>query len=195
MKISKPTFNPIECKIVISVESNLFRKYFVNFNGLIKNSKSVPSNTEVIQTGSNTVDIKFPTDKSNVAKKTDGNTEYGLVAIDPKDINGINKTLNSFVNSAIRRELKIIEFIPLEGYPIENMQKEIRACVKAKRSICIIKNYDEYLNCSKNDYKFNQYLINYDDDEYIDASLLIYEGNIKELRKTYYSKLQYTEWI
>ena len=51
------------------------------------------------------------------------------------------KTVYNFLLGAIRYEYRKTEFIPLEGYPIEKMQKEISEAVKNKRQGAI-----DYLN-------------------------------------------------
>ena len=105
------------------------------------------------------------------------------------------KTVYNFVIGAIRHEYKKTEFIPLEGYPIENMQKEVPEAVKNKRRLCIIKDYDEFLNAEKTSKPiYHQYIIEPGSSEYADVVIMIYKGDLEQIRKIYKDKLKLEDW-
>ena len=193
MKFSQ-TFNPDNNKIVFILETNLITRYFSNLKGLVEGDKDVPSDIQVEQKNSNTAFISFsPGPESSIQKSSDGFS--GRVAIDSKKIESINRVLNKFTRCALKKELSTTEFIPLKGYPEENLKEEIVAALKGKRKLCILQDYDEYLNMQEKDlYEFHQYILEYGTNEYVDAVLFIRNGNFKKLRELYGDKLVLTNW-
>lgn len=188
------TFNPDNNKIVFILETNLITRYFSNLKGLVEGDKDVPSDIKVEQKNSNTAFISFsPGPESSIQKSNDGLT--GRVAIDAKKVESINRVLNKFTRCALKKELSTTEFVPLKGYPEENLKEEIVAALKGKRKLCILQDYDEYLNMQEKDlYEFHQCILEYGTNEYVDAVLFIRNGNFKKLRELYSDKLVLTNW-
>ena len=191
------TFNPDNNKVVFILETNLLNRYFPNLKGLVENDKDVPSDIEVEQRNSNTALISFsPGPESGKVQKEDqgGGSSY-RIAIDSRKVESINRVLNKFTRCALKKELSTTEFVPLEGYPEENLKEEIISALKGKRKLCILKDYDEYLSMQeKGLYVFHQYILEYGTNEYIDAVLFIRNGNFKKLRDLYSDKLVLTDW-
>lgn len=190
------TFNPDNNKVVFILETNLLNKYFSNLKGLVENDKDVPSDVEVEQKNSNTAFISFsPGPESNVQKNEENSGGYFKVAIDSRKLKSINKVLNKFTRCALKKELSTTEFVPLNGYPEENLKEEIIGALKGKRKLCILRDYDEYLNMQDKElFVFHQYILEYGTNEYVDAVLLIRNGNFKKLRELYSDKLVLTDW-
>lgn len=190
------TFNPDNNKVVFIIETNLLNRYFPNLKGLVENDKDVPSDIEVVQRNSNTALISFsPGPESNIQKSETGGSGAFRIAIDSRKVDSINKVLNKFTRCALKKELSTTEFVPLKGYPEENLKEEIILALKGKRKLCILKDYDEYLNMQEKDmYVFHQYILEYGTNEYIDAILFIHNGNMKKLKELYGDKLVLTDW-
>lgn len=187
----QPGFNPEENRVTINVETNLLVKYYQNFVGLVKSTEGVPSGINVKRCGSNVAEVSFPV--GDDARKT----ETG-VAIDSRKMEKIQDVINDFVNSALRHELKRTEFIPLTGYPLEDLQNDVKNASKAKRNLCIIGDYDEYLRMEKDRlYEFHQIILEHGTSEWADAILMILEGNkgLEELKKIYEPKLDFVCWF
>ena len=142
------TFNPDNNKVVFIFETNLLNRYFPNLKGLVENDKDVPSDIEVEQRNSNTALISFsPGPESSNVQKTESNGSGAYrIAIDSRKVESINKVLNKFTRCALKKELNTTEFVPLTGYPEENLKEEIIGALKGKRKLCILRDYDEYLN-------------------------------------------------
>lgn len=189
-------FSPEEKKITISVETGLLGKYYNNFNGILKDrSKSLPEGWKVEYKSPNTAVISFPAPSDTTFKESETNKGSMLIGVNPKNIMPILDTIESFVNMALRYELKRTEFIPLNGYPIENLKEDVQVAVKGKRSFCIIGEYAEFLSMEKKrEYKFHQYMVRYGTEDYSDVAVLLYEGKLDELREIYTPKLKLTEW-
>ena len=192
------TFNPDNNKVVFILETNLLIRYFPNLKGLVENDKDVPSDIEVEQRNSNTALISFspgPESGSSVQKMGDKDSSSYRIAIDSRKVESINRVLNKFTRCALKKELMSTEFVPLQGYPEENLKEEIVAALKGKRKLCILKDYDEYLSMQeKEQYLFHQCILEYGTNEYVDAILYIRNGNMKKLRELYNDKLVLTDW-
>lgn len=190
------TFNPDNNKVVFILETNLLNRYFPNLKGLVENDKDVPSDIEVEQRNSNTALISFsPGPESNIQKNESGGAGSFRIAIDSRKVDSINKVLNKFTRCALKKELSTTEFVPLKGYPEENLKEEIILALKGKRKLCILRDYDEYLNMQEKElYIFHQYILEYGTNEYVDAVLYIRNGNFKKLRELYTDKLVLTNW-
>ena len=193
MKNIVPSYNPVSGNLEITIEMNLLRKYFSNFEGLISMDKDLAERgCKATQTGSTSALVSIPVDQSSAPVNENG---VGRIDADSSGVMSLFKVLNSFVNSAIKKELKITEFIPLSGYPVEDLQKDIVAAVEGKRNLCIIGEYSEYLEKQKSgNFSYHQYMIDYGTEEYVDVAILLKEGKLDELRKLYEPKLVYTEW-
>ncbi len=190
------TFNPDNNRVVFILETNLLTRYFPNLKGLVENDKDVPSDIEVEQRNSNTALISFsPGPETSVQKsEVNGGGSY-RVAIDSRKVESINRVLNKFTRCALKKELSTTEFVPLHGYPEENLKEEIIGAVKGKRKLCILQDYEEYLNMQDKElYIFHQYILEYGTNEYVDAVLYIRNGNFKKLRELYSDKLVLTDW-
>lgn len=193
MNIS-PGFDPNNNRITFNVKTNLLVKYFSNFSGLILNDKTLPKGIEVSQESENSAVISFPAPENAIKKETEN---MKAIAIDVNIVNKIENIVNMFVRSGLRKELKTTEFIPLYGYSIENLSKEIIQAYKNGRNYCIVKDYDEYLNMvEKNEYKFHQYVLSKElnKKDYMDVTLLIYNKNIEEVRNKFEKKLKLKNW-
>lgn len=126
--------------------------------------------------------------------------DVNVVAVPLNDTNNpigkMNQLINDFINSAINHKIRNTEFVPLINYPYDKLREDIVEAVKAKRNICIVDDYFNYLKSTGDkSLVFNQYYINYIDSEYADAAILIKEDNIKEFKKQFSSKLKEVSWI
>lgn len=194
MKIES-TYSPSDNKVIFTVESNLFTKYYPNFSTLLNDCDKLPKGITTEKGGEdNQVKIQFPLPEESEVKTLGRNSSLAAVSINVKDVNAINDFLDDFTNTALRYELKRTEFIPLEGYPVDNLHEEIVDAVKNKRNLCIIENFKQYQERDKNEYKFNQYIIQYGTEEYADAVLMIYNKDLEKLSKVWKDRLSLTEW-
>lgn len=194
MKELVPGYNPTNGDLEFTIELNLFRNYFPNFEGLIKMDEELTKcNAKVRQVEPNKAIVAFPINKDNIRQV---NNETASVRFDNvSGLKALYNVLNSFTRVAIKKELRTTEFIPLNGYPVEDLQKDIRAAVKGKRKLCIIKDYSEYLEKQKDhNLVYLQYIVEYGTNEYADAVLMILDGDMDSLRKIYTPKLVRTEW-
>lgn len=186
MIVISTSFNPVEKRFTILIDTKLVDKYFANLSGLVKKTDELPSDITVEKINNKSALITFS------VTQTIENPE-NLKSIKPVD--ELMKTLYNFVIGAIRYEYKQTEFIPLEGYPIENMQREITGAVKNKRRLCIIKDYDEFLNAEKTSKPiYHQYMIEPNSSEYADVVIMIYKGDLEQLNKIYKNKLKLEDW-
>ena len=194
MKELVPGYNPANGDLEFTIELNLFRNYFDNFEGLVKMDEELSKcNVKVRRVELNKAIVAFPIDKDNIRRV---NNDTASVRFDNvRGLRALYNVLNSFTRVALKKELSTTEFIPLNGYPVEDLQKDIQVAVKAKRKLCIIDEYSEYLRMQKeNELVYHQYIVDYGTSEYADAVLLILDGNMSELKRMFSSKLERTEW-
>ena len=194
MKELVPGYNPVNGDLEFKIELNLFKNYFSNFEGLVKMDEELAKcNAKVRRLEPTVAVVAFPVDKENIKKVND---ETASVRFDNVEgLRALYNVLNSFTRVALKKELSTTEFIPLNGYPIESLQEDIKAAVKGKRKLCIIDEYSEYLRMqNENCLVYRQYVVDYGTSEYADAVLLLLEGNMSELKKIYSPKLVRTEW-
>ena len=196
MKLT-PSFDYEEKKILFIVETNLLNRYFANLEGLVKKELHIVQDIAVEQRSSNVAVISFSVGNSGVSERSHGESgKEVMIRIDGNTANKLHSVLHKFEKCALKKELNTTEFIPLDGYPVENLKEEILSCIKDKRRLCIIKDYQEYLNMEETGkYVFNQYVVEYDTDEYANAVLFIRNGDFDKLREIYESKLVLTDWL
>jgi hypothetical protein len=117
------------------------------------------------------------------------------IGIDPNSINIFQTIINSVVSSALKKELKTTEFIPLHGYSSKNLKNDIQEAVKNKRKLCIIKDYSEYtaLTTSKK-YVFHQIMVEYGTRDYTETAILLYNEDMKSLRDKFEDSLKLEDW-
>lgn len=193
MKVT-PGFDPRNKKITLEFQTNLLKKYYPNFEGMITADSSIPSGTNVQQTREDTAVITFPVPK-NTSIKNDSENGVGYIAVEPENMEIFGNVINKFVNAALRREFKTTEFIPLEGYPIEKLRNEIRSALENKRNFCIIDTYENYLKLTqKNNYEFNQAILEFGSTDYAKTAVLVYRSDIEGLRKMWSERLKLDSW-
>ena len=187
-------FDPDSSCMTIAVETNLLIKYYTNLEGMFLATKNKPEGLTVTQRNRNTAIVAFPIPKSQIQVQKE--MQRAMVGIDKRVMDDVMNVISKFVNSAIRKEFKTTEFIPLVGYPLKDLKEDIKKAITAGRRFCIIDTYDNYLKQAeqKRDYVYNQYIVEPKTDEYADVAILIETGDMKTLRKLYTDKLRVTEW-
>jgi len=188
MIVISTSFNPVDKKFSMLLDTKLINNYFANLSGLVKKVDELPNDIVIEKVNFKTALITFSVNTPNL--NINDNGEFNS-----KPVSELIKTVYNFVIGAIRHEYKKTEFIPLEGYPIEKMQKEIPEAVKNKRRLCIIKDYDEFLNAEKTSKPiYHQYIIEPNSSEYADVVIMIYKGDLEQINKIYKNKLKLEDW-
>lgn len=109
---------------------------------------------------------------------------------------GIDRLIQDFTNRVMKRKLSKSEFIPLYGYSVENLQKDIVEAIRNKRDFVVMDKYSEYVKFTKRDTEtLNQFRVSYGSNEYSDVAIYIHSGNMKKLREIWLPKLERQEWI
>lgn len=192
MKVT-PGFDPNSKKIKLEFKTNLLKKYYSNFAGMISNDSNIPNGTNIEQVGDDTAVISFPLPK-NSQIKNDDERGIGFIAVDPKSMEIFSEVINRFVNAALRKEFRTTEFIPLEGYPISNLKEEIKEAIKNKRNFCIIDTYENYKRLKEINYEFKQAYVNFGTSDYSKTAVLIHRLDIEGLKKMWSEKLSIGNW-
>ena len=185
MKVSNG-FDKDKGEITVKIQTNLFKKYYNNFVGICKDrAVEMPEQYKVVQESPDTATISFPLPKDAVVRSN----SVGV------DLGSLMSVINFFTGSALRYELEHTEFIPITGYPEEDLQKDIKTSVKNKRNLCILGSYSEYQKMeAEHKYEFRQTYVTYGTKEWSDTVLMILSGEFDKLREYYEPKLVFTEW-
>lgn len=193
-----PSFDPDKQRIVIMLECNLLDKYYNLFASLVLDSPDLPKGTEVEQDNNGSAVVSFPmcdAEKKMTSTSPENENSVQRIAIDQRKVEELNRIINVFMNEALKSELSMTEFLPLNGYDEESLKKDVRQAVKNKRIFCILKDYSEYLErTSSREYKFHQIIIEPGSEEYADIAISIYAGELDALRKKYEPKLTLVDW-
>ena len=189
-------------RLVISITSNLFTDYYPHFEGLVKDSSGnkLPDKTEVIRQGKDTAMLSFPIPMSpETVKGEEGGDEQVQKIGVPMDLyNSVMGFIYLFTDKAIKNMDKTREYLPLKGYPEEELKKDVVNALKNKRDLLIIDTYSAWINgMNTGERSFNQYLVKYktQQSEYCDIVLMITNGKFKEWRKKYKPQLTQVNWI
>lgn len=185
-------FDPDSNTVILNITSNLIGDYYYNFAGLIKNNPSSPQGIQVSKKGDNMAVVHFPLPKEAKIEKID-NTRAAVKV----DMANLNNIINKAVNDALRYKVRHTEFIPLTGYPLEDLQADVKNAISNKRNFCILRDYQEYLDSagSNNVYRYNQYYVNYGTPEYADIAISIINGEMDELIKQIGPKIKFQDWV
>ena len=186
-------------QLILSVTSNLIEKFYPNLCGLVKNTGNLPQGIQISRKDKKTAIVSFPVPQESVVPM-EGNPQ--LKGVNSAVFTPVIMMIREFTNLGLRNLTKRREFLPLNGYPEEDLQKDVIACLKAKRDIVIIDEYQAYLDNmdptkASGAYSFNQYVLSYEEDasEYCDVAIMIERGHFKEWRKIYSEKLVRTDWF
>lgn len=179
--------------INLSITSPLVDKYYSNLSGMLTKSKDSPQGLKIEKVGSDTAVVEFPVGTVGPLGPAQGSGMTSVMGI-----------IRRFVIGSLKYRTKRTEFCPIldfKGgkpgeYSFEQLQKDVEAAVKAKRSLTLIDTYQSYLNNQKEmKYVFNQYVVEYGTNEYCDVVILIQQGKLGELQKLYKGKLKTTNWF
>lgn len=186
-------------EFVFKIECNFFKKYFSNFVGYLNKQNNVferdfdIKDYSVERLSDNTIKLGFPLPDGAI-NMTGSN---GVAAVKVPNVGPIvEKVINTFTNKALNYELLHTEFIPLSGYPLKDLQEDVKKSVSGKRNLCVLKTYDEYLKSEKDHkYEFNQLMVDYGTNDWADIVLLILDGDMDALREMCSHRLKLEEWF
>lgn len=190
-------------RLVISITSNLFTDYYPHFEGLVgkESGNKLPDKTEVMRQGKDTAMLSFPIPMAPETVKggdEDGDNQVQKIGV-PMDLyNSVMGFIYLFTDKAIKNMDKTREYLPLKGYPEEELKNDVIKALESKRDLLIIDTYSAWINGMKTgERSFNQYLVRYktQQSEYCDIVLMIMNGKFKEWRKKYKSQLTKVCWI
>lgn len=179
-------------QMVIEFNNNLIENHFEILKECVEENKSMgslPSDLEVKKVSDYRCIISFHID---IPDTKDGERIGRL----PKNMTEkISSVIEKFREKAIKKEFMTTEFIPLNGYPLEELQKDIKEAIKNKRNFCVIDKYSDYLKFYKGEItKLKQKKLYFLSNEYSDAAIYIYEGNMKKLKEIYKNQLEFVDW-
>lgn len=140
------------------------------------------------------IEIPFIPDMNQVIDK--GN---GIMSIPvPKDIlDELTSVVNMFSSDCIKKIMGKTEIIPLKGYSIIDIAEDVRNAISNKRDICIIRDYQDYLD-GKNIFSdgLEIAIYKYLSDTYCNIAIeCVSNHSLKGLKKLTEGDLKVPEWF
>ena len=184
-------------RLMVEFKNALIKKHWDLFSDLINEASKtgyIPKETEYKLVDDEKALIIMPCEIKGSDGMVDGAKidRSNLPDVVTKNLANI---LETFSLRAVELEMDELEFIPLQGYPIEKMKEDIEQAIKDKRNLCLIDTFNNYKRLGNKEITVTtQKIIPYINNEYADIVYLIHTGNIKELKK-YRAKLEKKEWI
>ena len=204
MREFSAAYDPKKKRFVFQYKSKFLKKYPTKFDSRLGDL----GDEVMIQKYSEDktfceISVPLEVDSKNIHHQTnDEGEKTGMIkiGIDPESAEElreyseqIQKRIFDFEKEVVMEETSGIEFIPLEGYPVEDLQREIVEALEKKRDFCVIDTFDSYLNFI-NTLSLNQAYYKYDTDMYYNIFLAIRGGDIDELKKLTQKSLKRKDW-
>ncbi len=197
-------------KIILEITSDLLLDYYSDFEDLMDlELHDLDFNLE--RKSLDTVLITIPMDLRNIIEGEDKssdivseNEEEGtrIVRVNTELLdksNGLRKfndALYVFINSALEKKLKSVEFLPLFNYPLSALKGDIIKALKAKRDFYVVDDYKNYLSSvNQHKYEFNQFKAPYRSSDWADIAILLHQDKMEEFISTYTNQLEKVEWV
>lgn len=189
--ILRAVYDSTNKKLMVEYKSYLLEDYLdllVSCMSLRSDRGLLPKGIEVKRVEDNKCLIMIP-----VVLSTPPNQAVGVLP--PNLTSPISEALSDFREKALKTEFMTTEFIPLEGYPLKDLKKDMKAAINNKRNFCLIDNYANYLNFSKNNQTtIKAKKIKYLSNDYSNICIYIYGGKMAELKKEFGPQLKDKSW-
>lgn len=181
-------------KFCVTVSSRLLETYYPNFSGMISSDSNCPRDLSIERQDKNTAFLVFPVGEGAILNKSGDRVGVDINGVKTlKDVLAITKR---FSITAIRHQQRTLEYIPLKGYPLKELQKDVVAAVENKRSFVMIDTYDNWKeNCQNPGKEFPQFVVPFGTNEYTNVFLMIRNGEFNKLKKEYKPKLKMMSWV
>ncbi len=135
-----------KCMIVI-YKNNLLVDNKENFKGYLEKS-NLPKDCNIVNDSKGrknvcNIEIPFIPDMSQVINKGNGVVS---IPVPTNIVDELTSVANSFSSDCIKKVMGKTEIIPLKGYDIDSIATDIQTATEKGRDICIIKDYQDYLD-------------------------------------------------
>ncbi len=134
-------------KMIVIYKNNLLIENKDEFQSYIEKS-NLPANSIICSDSSGrdnvcNIEIPYVPEGNEIINK--GNGVISLPV--PKQlIDEISDVVNKFSSDCIKKIMGRTEIIPLKGYGIDDIVNDIKTAIEKKRDICIIRDYQDYLD-------------------------------------------------
>lgn len=200
------TFDDKTNRFAFVYESKLLKKYKKPFK-LIMDKLPDDYKVEENPAGIMIIFLPFTIDKDEVTKNSMYKEEIGegvmrvgmaIKSEDAEELHGylekVVELVQEFENGAMTNETKNLEFLPISGYPAEDLKRDAQAAYENKRDFCVIDTMESYKEFEKTA-TLNQAIYKYGTDSYNNILLAALSGDIDELKKLTNGVLKKKEWL
>ena len=204
MRQFSASYDPRGKKFVFLYKNRLMKKYQEEFDSSVKDLENIIEIEKCPHDlGICSFSVPLDVEEEFINHKLDEEGEktgFISLALPPEKVEklseyseNIQKKIIEFEKEVVDEETKGIEFIPLEGYPIEELQKDIQSAIQNKRDFCVIDTMSSYMNFMKT-MTLNQAYYKYGTDMYYNIFIAIHNGDMEELKSLTKNSLRKKEW-
>jgi hypothetical protein len=197
-------------KFAFVYKCKLLKKYYDDFSNLMEKLKD---DFSVEKLGNNVIQVLLPFEVEPEELKTrtiappvmdEGSSMGGMkvgMKLEPEDAEELYKHLEKvqtlifdFEDYAMKEETKNLEFLPLSGYPTNNIIEDAKSAFENKRDFCVIDTMESYNNFSTTA-TLNQAIYKFGTDSYNNILLAAMIGDMEELKRITKDSLKKNEWL
>lgn len=177
-------------KLRVEYQNNLIKKYRSKLLESIK-SAGFPKGTTVEEPESNRIVLVIPMEIDETS------IQNGKGRLDLPMAEKLSNLFNNFVTDSLNKEVMTTEIIPLQGYPLEDLKKDVIAAIQGKRNFCVIDTYESYKKFnSRESISMKQVKFKYLSKEYCNLAIEIETSdNLDKIVEKYSPILKETDWI
>lgn len=184
--------------MIVIYKNNLLIENKETFQSYIEKSK-LPKDSSIANDFSGrknvcNIEIPYVPQGSEIINK--GNGVISL-PVPSHLIEELSNVANEFSSDCIKKIMGRTEIIPLKGYGIDDIINDIKTALEKKRDICIIRDYQDYLN-GKNIFSdgLDIAVYKYMSDEYCNIVVeCVGKKSLPGLRKLTEKDLKKPEWL
>ena len=185
-------------KMIVIYKNNLLIENRSEFQSYIDKSKlpadSIVCNDSCGRENVCNIEIPYVPQGSEIINK--GNGVISL-PVPSHFIGELGNVVNEFSSDCFKKIMGKTEIIPLKGYGIDNIIIDIKTALEKKRDICIIKDYQDYLD-GKNIFSdgLDIAIYKYMSDEYCNIVIeCVGKQSLSGLKKLTEKNLKKPEWL
>lgn len=185
-------------RMIVIYKNNLLVENKEQLQGYIEKSNlpknSVISNDLGGRLNVCNIEIPYVPEGNNIINKGNG---IMSLPVPTELLNELSNVVNEFSTDCIKNIMNTTEILPLKGYGIEDMARDVRTAIENKRNFCIIRNYQDHLdgkNIITGELEIAMY--KYMSDEYCNIAIeIVGKKSLSGLRKLTEKDLHSPEWL
>lgn len=193
---TKTYYDPETGDFTVEYKNNLLIDYMDIMSGLMMKEKTsgvLPGNARIERIAENRVNLVLGGMKERMKE-----VSSTMLQIPTEIAESINRIFNEFAREALTKKSISYEIIPLKGYAVEDIKKDISSMLAKSRDLCVITDYRDWLKSrteKADKVSFVQATFKYLSDDYCNIVIAAQSGNMTEVQALVKDKLKKTDWM